>query len=464
MKKTLIMALALIATFGNARSDDSGLEIFDRLKSLIISVSDSIKPSVVHIEVVKKRNNQRFESLGSGLIIDADGHILTNEHVIDDHIEVMVTLESNREFRAEVVGTDKLTDLALLKIEVPEELSLRAAKLGNSDSVQVGEWVVAVGNPYGFDRSVSFGIVSGKGRVLNIPLLAPLLNDFIQTDAAIAPGSSGGPLVNLRGEVIGINSRGLGRTQGFTIPINIAVEVKDKLLSSGKIERGWLGIVIQPVSRSYAEYLGDPDLKGILVADILEDSPAKKAGLEPGDVLLEFDGQTLQAEKEDDLNKFTLTVSQAPVGATRPIKLLRDGKIRNLDIKIGEQPKVKADKYESKLGFTIKEITESMYSMYLLESKEGVYVSFVEIGSVAAKGDLFEGDVIIAVNHEKILGFESFRDIMDGLSEDDNFILLKVIRGKNNNVALLDRSSVPAEKEETDDMDEEYIDEEDSEE
>ncbi len=464
MKKTLIMALALIATFGNARSDDSGLEIFDRLKSLIISVSDSIKPSVVHIEVVKKRNNQRYESLGSGLIIDAGGHILTNEHVIDDHIEVMVTLESNREFRAEVVGTDKLTDLALLKIEVPEELSLRAAKLGNSDSVQVGEWVMAVGNPYGFDRSVSFGIVSGKGRVLNIPLLAPLLNDFIQTDAAIAPGSSGGPLVNLRGEVIGINSRGLGRTQGFTIPINIAVEVKDKLLSSGKIERGWLGIVIQPVSRSYAEYLGDPDLKGVLVADILEDSPAKKAGLEPGDVLLEFDGQTLQAEKDDDLNKFTLTVSQAPVGATRPIKLLRDGKIRNVDIKIAEQPKVKADKYESKLGFTVKEITESMYSMYLLESREGVYVSFVEVGSVAAKGDLFEGDVIIAVNHEKILGFESFRDIMDGLSEDDNFILLKVIRGKNNKFALLDRSSVPAEKEQTDDMDEEYIDEEDSEE
>jgi serine protease Do len=464
MKKTLITALALIVMFGNARSDDGGLEIFDRLKSLIISVSDSIKPSVVHIEVVKKRDNQRYELLGSGLIIDGEGYILTNEHVIDDYIEVMVTLESNREFRAEVVGADKLTDLALLKIDAPDDLALHAAVLGNSDSVQVGEWVMAVGNPYGFDRSVSFGIVSGKGRVLNVPLLTPLLNDFIQTDAAIAPGSSGGPLVNLRGEVIGINSRGLGRTQGFTIPINIAVEVKDKLLLSGKIERGWLGIVVQPVSRSYAEYLGDPDLRGVLVADILDDSPAKKAGLRQGDVLLEFAGLALQAEKEDDLNKFTLTVSQAPVGDTRTVKLLRDGKIRDIDIKIGQQPKVKADEYESKLGFTVKEITENMYTMYLLESREGVYVSFVEVGSIAAKGDLFEGDVIIAVNNERIPDFNTFKKIMDGLSEDDNFILLKVIRGKNNRFALLNRSSAPAEKERTEDTDEEYIDEEDSEE
>lgn len=451
MKKTLTTALAILTIFGTARSDDDGLEIFDRLKSLIISVSDSIKPSVVHIEVVKKRNNQRYESLGSGLIIESEGYILTNEHVIDDHIEVMVTLESHREFRAEVVGTDKLTDLALLKIEVPADMALRAAILGDSDSVQVGEWVMAVGNPYGFDRSVSFGIVSGKGRVLNVPSLTPLLNDFIQTDAAIAPGSSGGPLVNLRGEVIGINSRGMGRTQGFTIPINIAVEVKNNLLSSGKIERGWLGIVIQPVSRSYARYLGDPDLQGILIADIMEDSPAKKAGLKPGDVLLEFGDQTLEAEKADDLNKFTLTVSQTPVKATRSVRFLRDGKIRNVDIKIGKQPKVKAEKYESKLGFTVKEITENMYRAYLLECREGVYVSFVEVGSIGAKADLFEGDVITAVNHKMIADFETFRKIMDGLSEDDNFILFNVIRGKNNKFALLDRSSVPADEEEIED-------------
>jgi serine protease Do len=447
MKKGILAIIVAMMAFSVTNADDEGLELFDKLKSLIISVSDAIKPAVVHIEVVKKRNDQRFEALGSGLVIDSTGYILTNEHVVEDHVEVNVTLESNREYRAEVIGTDKLTDLALLKITLPEGLLLDAADLGNSDSVQVGEWVVAVGNPYGFDRSVSFGIVSGKGRVLNIPSLTPLLNDFIQTDAAIAPGSSGGPLVNLRGKVIGINSRGLGRTQGFTIPINIAIEVKNKLLSSGKIERGWLGVSIQPVNRSYAKYLGDPELEGILISDVLEDSPAEKAGLQRGDVLLEFGNQELQAEKDDDLNKFTLSVSQTPVGETKTIKLLRNGKTKTIKLKIGEQPKVKAEEYESDLGFTVKEITQNMYNTYLLESKEGVYVSYVEVGSVAAKGELFEGDVITAVNHKRIPDYQAFKKTMESLDENDNFILFNVLRGKNNKFALLDRSSVQAENE-----------------
>ena len=181
---------------------------------------------MVHIEVVKKQDTQKYESIGSGLIIDSTGYILTNEHVVDKHVEVMVTLESKREYRAEVIGADKLTDLALIKIDIPPMSNSSGHILADSDSLQVGEWVIAVGNPYGFDRTVSFGIVSGKGRVLPGQSTTPLLNDFIQTDAAIAPGSSGGPLVNLRGEVIGINSRGLGQTQGFTIPINVAIEVK----------------------------------------------------------------------------------------------------------------------------------------------------------------------------------------------------------------------------------------------
>ena len=447
MKRAILIMLAVMAPFALARADEESLELFDKLKSLIISVSEAIKPAVVHIEVVKKQNDQRYEALGSGLVIDSTGYILTNEHVVEDHVEVNVTLESNREYRAEVIGTDKLTDLALLKIELPEGQSLSAADLGNSDSVQVGEWVIAVGNPYGFDRSVSFGIVSGKGRVLNIPSLTPLLNDFIQTDAAIAPGSSGGPLVNLRGEVIGINSRGLGRTQGFTIPINIAVEVKNKLLSSGKIERGWLGVSVQPVNRSYAKYLGDPDLEGILISDVLEDSPAEKSGLKPGDVMLEFDDQKLQAEKDDDLNKFTLSIAQTPVGEMKTIKILRDGKTMTINLKIGEQPKVKAEEYESDLGFTVKEITQNMFTTYLLESKDGVYVSFVEVGSVAAKADLFEGDVITAVNHKKTSDYEAFKSTMENLNKDDNFILFNVIRGKNNKFALLDRSSVQSDSE-----------------
>jgi serine protease Do len=444
MRKLLFIPLWSMIIFGTATGDEGGLEIFDKLKSLIISVSDSIKPAVVHIEVVKKQRDQRFETMGSGLVIDREGHILTNEHVVEDHIEITVALESNREYQAEVIGVDKLTDLALIKIKVPEDIELTAARLGDSDSVQVGEWVIAVGNPYGFDRSVSFGIVSGKGRVLNVPSLTPLINDFIQTDAAIAPGSSGGPLVNLRGEVIGINSRGVGRTQGFTIPINIAVEVKNKLLASGKIERGWLGLILQPLNRSYATYLGNPKMEGILVADIDPESPADRAGLMTGDVILEFDGKKLAAEKEDDLNSFTLAVSRSDVGAKKEMRIFRDENEKTVKITVGEKPKVKEEEMETRFGFTVKEITDDVYRTYLLETKEGVFVSYVEIGGVAAKGDLYEGDTIVEVNGGKAAGFESFKTLLKRC-EKDNFVLFTVIRGKDHRFALMDMSKAQQE-------------------
>ncbi len=439
MRRFLIIVLILVINSGFAHADDGSLEIFDKMKSLIISVSEAIKPAVVHIEVVKKKRDQRYESMGSGLVIDNQGFILTNEHVVDNHIEIMVALESNREYPAEVIGVDKLTDLALIKINVPDDIELHAAKLGNSDSIQVGEWVIAVGNPYGFDRSVSFGIVSGKGRVLNVPSLTPILNDFIQTDAAIAPGSSGGPLVNLRGEVIGINSRGLGRTQGFTIPINIAIDVKNKLQSSGKIERGWLGLILQPLDRSYAKYLGDPELEGILIADIAPGSPSEKAGLKQGDVILEFDGEKLRAEKNDDLNSFTMAISQSDVDQKKAMQIYRDGSEKSVTVSIGEKPKVKEDEFETSFGFTVKEITENVFRLYLLDTKEGVLVSYVEIGGIAAKGDLREGDTIIEINHKKVDGYEAFTKLLDE-TKDDDFVLFKVIRGKDNKFALMDRS------------------------
>jgi serine protease Do len=400
--------------------------------------------------VVKKKRDQRFESMGSGLVIDREGYILTNEHVVDDHIEITVALESNREYQAEVIGVDKLTDLALIRIKVPEEIELTAARLGNSDSVQVGEWVIAVGNPYGFDRSVSFGIVSGKGRVLNVPSLTPLINDFIQTDAAIAPGSSGGPLVNLRGEVIGINSRGVGRTQGFTIPINIAVEVKNKILASGKIERGWLGLILQPLNRSFAEFLGNPELEGILIADIEAGSPAEKADLRPADVILEFNGEKYMAEKDDDLNSFTLAVSRSNVGDRKELRLFRKGEEKTIEIIVGEKPKVKEEELETPFGLTVKEITDNVFRTYLLETKEGVFVSYVEIGGVAAKGNLYEGDTIIEVNQKKVSDFGTFKKLLEKY-KDDNFVLFKVIRGKDHRFALMDMSKTKPENIEDDD-------------
>jgi serine protease Do len=417
------------------KNDQKTLKLFDDLQKMIVSVSDDIKPSVVHIEVVKKTGEIRYKSLASGLIVDKNGLILTNEHVVDDAKSITITLPSKIEYPAEIIGTDKQTDLALIKIKTEEELSV--AKLGNSDNVQVGEWVVAVGNPYGFDRTVSFGIVSGKGRVLpNLPIETPLINDFIQTDAAIDPGSSGGPLVNLRGEVIGINSIGLGRGQGFTIPINTANEVKNKLLSSGTIQRGYLGVTIQPLSRDYAKYFNNPRLEGILISDIIPDSPAEKAGLKPGDIVTEYNGKKTSAEKEEDLNKFQFLILESEVGKPAHLKITRNGKDTTITVDISMQPKVKADEFETPFGFTVKEITDVIYRQYMLDDKNGVMVSFVEVGGVASTALLEEDDVITKVENLEIKNLDDFKKSLDQV-KDKKQIMLTVQRGKNKRYILL---------------------------
>ena len=417
------------------KDDLKALKLFDDLQKMIIHVSDDIKPSVVHIEVVKKTGEIKYKSLASGLIVDKKGFILTNDHVVDDAKSIIVTLPSKMEYPAEIIGTDKQTDLALIKIKTEEDLSV--AKIGNSDKVEVGEWVVAVGNPYGFDRTVSFGIVSGKGRVLpNLPVETQLINDFIQTDAAIDPGSSGGPLVNLRGEVIGINSIGFGRGQGFTIPINTANEVKNKLLASGTIQRGYLGVTIQPLSREYAKYYNNPHLEGILISDVITDSPAQKAGIKPGDIVVEYNGQKISAEKEEDLNKFQFLVSESVVGKPASLKIVRNSVDTNIMVNITMQPKVKADEFETPYGFTVEEITDIMFQQYMLEDKEGVMVSFVEVGGPASTAMLEEDDVIIKVENFDIWNLDDFKKSLN-LVKDKKEIMLTVKRGKNNRFILL---------------------------
>jgi serine protease Do len=411
------------------------LKLFDDLQDVIISVSNTIKPAVVHIEVVQKSGQFKYKSLASGLIVDERGYILTNDHVVDKAQSITVTLASKIEYPAEIIGTDKQTDLAVIQVKTQE--SLFVAKLGNSDEVKVGEWVIAVGNPYGFDRTVSFGIVSGKGRVFpNLPLETQLINDFIQTDAAIDPGSSGGPLVNLKGEVIGINSIGFGRGQGFTIPINTANEVKNKLLTTGTIDRGWIGIVIQPLSRDYAKYYNKPDLEGILIGDVIPDSPAEKAGLLPGDVIVEYMGEKVSAEKEEDLNKFQFLISQSKVGEPALIKIVRYGIPVNIKVEVATQPKVKADEYETSFGFTVKEITDAIYRDYMLEDKEGVLVSFVEVGGVASTAQLQEDDIIIKMEKLEIKNLDDFKKSLEQVKNEKQ-IMLTVKRGKNKQFVLL---------------------------
>jgi serine protease Do len=420
------------------------LKLFDDLQDVIISVSNTIKPAVVHIEVVQKSGQFKYKSLASGLIVDEQGYILTNDHVVDKAQSITVTLPSKIEYPAEIIGTDKQTDLAVIQVKTQE--SLFVAKLGNSDEVKVGEWVIAVGNPYGFDRTVSFGIVSGKGRVFpNLPLETQLINDFIQTDAAIDPGSSGGPLVNLKGEVIGINSIGFGRGQGFTIPINTANEVKNKLLTTGTIDRGWIGIVIQPLSRDYAKYYNKPDLEGILIGDVISNSPAEKAGLLPGDIIIEYMGAKVSAEKEEDLNKFQFLISQSKVGEPVLIKMVRYGIPVNIEVEVATQPKVKADEYETSFGFTVKEITDAIYREYMLDDKEGVLVSYVEVGGVASTAQLEEDDIIIKVEKFEIKNLDDFKKSLEQV-KDEKQIMLTVKRGKNKQFVLLSPEEQKKEK------------------
>ncbi len=445
LSSVLIVVLALFypVSAGWGQKKDV-LKTFEALQGVIISVSNSVKNSVVHIEVVQKVDDRKFKVMGTGVVTDAAGYILTNEHVVDNAQQILVTLPSKREYPADLIGVDKQTDLAVIKVNTPEKLTV--AKLGSSDATKVGEWVIAVGNPYGFDRTVSFGIVSGKGRVMpNFGREVPFVNDFLQTDAAIDPGSSGGPLVNLKGEVVGINSMGLGRGQGFTIPINMAKEVEKKIIASGGIERGWIGVVIQPFNRDFARYYGNPELSGVLIADVIENSPAEKAGLKAGDIVIGVGNKEMAAEKEDDLNAFSLTISETPVGDPIELKVRRGKEEKKLVFNVGSQPKVKPEEFETGLGFTVKEITEGLYRQYALNDKVGVLVSFVEVGGAAFQGKLSEGDVVVKVEDSDVVDLPTFKAALEKHSKKPQ-LLLRVVRGKDRVFVLIPGSKQKAEK------------------
>jgi serine protease Do len=263
------------------------------------------------------------------------------------------------------------------------------------------------------------------------------LNNFIQTDAAIDPGSSGGPLVNLDGEIIGINSIGIGRGQGFTIPSNMARDVSERLRAQGSVDRGWLGVSVQPLDRKFARYLGTDTLQGILIGDVEEGSPAAAAGLVPGDVLLSFGGQRLAAENADDLNTFILLVSGYNAGDEVDAEFVRGGERRSAHVTIGLQPKVKADEFESPFGFRAKEITFNLARALRLSTQEGVLVDFVEVGSVAGDAELSEGDVIRAIEGQSVTDLERFKVLSDSLKSAD-MLLLNVQRGSSDRLVLFD--------------------------
>jgi serine protease Do len=389
------------------------------LERRIVAVAAAVTPSVVHIQAILKFDDRRNEVTGSGLIVSADGAILTNQHVVEDAEKITVSVPGRkRKYPARLVGTDRQTDVALLRIDPDPEHPFTAARL-SSKPVHVGQWVLAIGNPYGLDGTVSLGIVSAKSRNLEIP---DLLNDFIQTDALIDHGSSGGPLVDLDGRVVGINSRGQGRGIGFTIPIDTAREVMAQL-DSGGIERGFLGVSLQPLDRDLAEHLGLGDATGVLISSVVPKSPADRAGLRTGDVITRFESREIEAEEEEELGSFQRMVARAAPGTRVELGYLRDGKPGKAQIEIGEQPKIEGEEVETPVGFHVKEITPSLARAHRLPSTAGAFVTFVANGSPANESGLRIGDVIVRIEGTEVSSLDEFRSAIAGVDMKHRFLV-----------------------------------------
>ena len=378
----------------------------------------------------EQRERFESESLGSGLIISADGYILTNYHVIEAADEVLVRFSNRRQLTAEVIGTDKRSDVALIKVR--PDAPLTAARIGRSGDLKVGQWVLAIGSPFGFDYTVTSGIVSALGRNLPSEHYVP----FIQTDVAINPGNSGGPLFNLDGEVIGINSQIYSRTGGFmglsfAIPIDMAMNVVQQLKSDGRVQRGWLGVLVQDVTPELAESFGMQTPQGALIAKVLDDSPADEAGLRVGDVVVDFNGARIPTSAS-----LPPVVSQTPVDMRVAVGVIRDGERKTIKLRIGELPEEAAlerrnrrpgASRSNRLGLEVVELTDEIRDQLGLAHDHGVVVSELSPGP-AARAGMLAGDVLLRLNNEVIDDVEHFEELIAELPSGKRTVAVLVQR------------------------------------
>jgi serine protease Do len=423
-------------------------------------LAETVRPGVVNIQVVKKVKNVAFGSrnfsgnpfgedspfgdffgryfqgnpspapeqrgVGSGFIMSRDGYIVTNNHVVEDADQIKVKLANGKEYDAKVIGRDPKTDLALVKIDGVSDL--HALPMGNSDDLKVGSWVVAIGSPFGLEQTVTAGIVSAKGRVIG----SGPYDNFIQTDASINPGNSGGPLINTKGEVVGINTAIVaeGKGIGFAIPINMAKDIAPQLQEKGHVTRGWLGVSIQEMTPELAKSLGlKEDSKGALVAQVVPGSPAEKAGIAQGDVIVEFGGKAVAESK--DLPQM---VASTAVGKSVDVKLLRDGKALDRQVKISEMEEnvtVNNSPARKTLGIAVQNLTPEMARRLRLTTESGVVVTRVESGSPAADAGIQTGDIIREVNRKPVKDADDLVQKIEQV-KDQGSILLLVQRGQNN--------------------------------
>jgi serine protease Do len=374
----------------------------------------------------RQRSPRKYEQLGqgSGFIISQDGYILTNNHVVGEVDKITVTLQDGRKFDAKVVGTDPKSDVAVIKVEAE---NLPVIELGDSDALEVGEWVIAIGNPFGLDATVTVGVVSAKGRG-GIGIAD--YEDFIQTDAAINLGNSGGPLLNLEGKAVGLNTAifSLSRSGGymgigFAIPINMAKHIKQQLVETGKVTRGYLGVYMEPVKADLAEYFGLKQKNGVSVLQVMDDSPADDAGLKAGDIILEMDGKKIEG-----MQQFKNTIAMVEPGTKVTLLVYRDGKELKKEVEIGSlgDSSFASDVSEvgEQLGLQVQELTEELARGFGYEPGEGVLVSEVTNGGIAAKAGIRAGMLIVSVNRRDVNSVAEFNTALEETAKTRKALML----------------------------------------
>ncbi|VEN73458.1 putative periplasmic serine endoprotease DegP-like [Candidatus Desulfarcum epimagneticum] len=376
-----------------------------------------------------KPRDFRQKSLGSGFIIDKEGYIVTNNHVIENADDIKIILRNEQEYDAEIVGRDPGTDLALIKAKSGQNFSV--AEMGDSDSLKVGQWVVAIGNPFGLGHTVTAGIVSAKGR--NQVGGGPY-TDFIQTDASINPGNSGGPLINMEGKVVGINTMIVagGQGIGFAIPVNLARKIITQLKSKGEVTRGWLGVSIQDLTEEMARYHGVKNKEGALVINVFEGDPADAAGIRPGDIIIAVDGKKVKTVRE-----LTGMIADIGVGDRIRLKVLREGKVRSFDVKIAKRQESKlsshknGDDYEDEIGVRVAGITPEVAERLGVSPDEGVIVTGVEEGSKGEKAGILPRDIIREIDHRRIRTADDYRKAVSRYKKGDtaHFFIMRANEG-----------------------------------
>ncbi len=417
-------------------------------QSMVIRAKDKVVPALVHVRPVKEvytsGTREEVAVLGSGFLITGDGYVVTNEHVAGEARQVRCVLYNQDEVDAEVTGIDPYTDIAVLKLKT-DRTNLPHVKLGDSSKIKQGQTVLAMGSPHGLSRSVSEGIISVTDRYLpdtGDDKVSPF-NTWIQTDAAINQGNSGGPLVNTNGEVIGINARMLANAQnvGFAIPINVAREVIEQIIKNGRVSRSWIGETLQPMTAK----TNDPNQKGVVIADLDPASPGYEAGLHPGDILLALNGKPLNARFEEDLPAVRKAIADMPVGAEVTLTVSRNGETKDVAVTTIERSQLRGQQAEFKeWAFTGVDLTPILARQAQLPLGRGVLVTGTQVGGIADSAHLDTNDIILRVDGTDVAGVDGLKNILKPIIESGKrLVMLEVKRGALTRFVLVKQESEP---------------------